>query len=80
MAQIVRLFTSPLGGVDVVDKTGLTGTFDVTLYFNPGGTIEDPSGNLRVTLERELGLRLEKAKVQTDLLIVDHIEKIPTEN
>jgi uncharacterized protein (TIGR03435 family) len=80
MAQIARLFGSAASGIDVVDKTGLTGIYDVTLYFNPGGTIEDPTGTFRATLERELGLRLEKAKVQTDLLIIDHIEKAPTEN
>ncbi len=80
MGQIAALFRSPAGGVDVVDKTGLTGTYDVTLYFNPGGTIEDPAGNFKATVERELGLRLEKAKVPVDVLVIDHIEKVPTEN
>jgi len=80
MAQIAAAFRVPAGGVDVVDKTGLTGTYDVTLYFNPGGTIDDPSGNFKATLERKLGLRLEKTKVPTDIVIVDHIEKVPTEN
>jgi uncharacterized protein (TIGR03435 family) len=79
MAQIAATFRGPLG-VDVVDRTGLTGTYDVTLYFNPGGTIEDPTGNFRATVERELGLRLEKAKVPVDVLVIDHIEKVPTEN
>ncbi len=79
MAQIAAAFRAPLG-VDVADKTGLTGTYDVTLYFNPGGTIEDPAGNFKATVERELGLRLEKAKVPMDVLVIDHIEKVPTEN
>ena len=80
MAQIAKLFGAPAGGVDVEDKTGLTGIYDVTLYFNPGGTIEDPSGNFKAMLERELGLKIEKAKVQTDVVVIDHIEKVPTEN
>jgi uncharacterized protein (TIGR03435 family) len=80
MAQIAKIFGGPAGGVDVIDKTGLTGTYDITLYFNPGGTIEDPTGNFKATVERELGLRLEKAKVQTDVVVVDHIERVPTEN
>jgi uncharacterized protein (TIGR03435 family) len=63
-----------------MDKTGLTGVYDVTLYFNPGGSIEDPSGNFKGTVERELGLKFEKAKVSMDVLVVDHIEKVPTEN
>jgi uncharacterized protein (TIGR03435 family) len=28
----------------------------------------------------ELGLRLEKQKVPVDMLVVDHMEKIPREN
>jgi uncharacterized protein (TIGR03435 family) len=80
MAQIVAVFRLPAGGIDVVDKTGLTGTYDVTLYFDPGGRIEDPGGNFRATVERELGLRFEKSKVPMDVLVVDHIEKVPTEN
>jgi len=80
MAQIAAAFRFPAGGVDVVDKTGLTGTYDVTLYFNPGGTIEEPSGNFKATVERELGLRLEKAKAPIDVVVIDHIEKVPTEN
>ena len=80
MAEVAKLFRTPAGGVDVVDKTGLTGAYDFTLYFAPGGTIEDPSGNFRATVERELGLRLEKAKVPVDVLVIDHIEKVPTEN
>ena len=80
MAEIARLFQTPAGGVDVVDKTGLTGAYDLTLYFAPGGTIEDPAGTFKATLERELGLRLEKTRVPVDVLVIDHIEKVPTEN
>jgi uncharacterized protein (TIGR03435 family) len=80
MAQIAATFGAAAGGVNMVDKTGLTGTYDVTLYFSPGGTIEDPSGNFKATVERELGLRFEKTRVPMDVVVVDHIEKVPTEN
>jgi uncharacterized protein (TIGR03435 family) len=80
MAEVAKLFRTPAGGVDVVDKTGLTGSYDFTLYFSPGGTIDDPSGTFKATVERELGLKLEKAKIPVDVLVVDHIEKVPTEN
>jgi uncharacterized protein (TIGR03435 family) len=80
MAEVAKLFRTPAGGVDVVDKTGLTGAYDFTLYFAPGGTIEDPAGTFKATVERELGLRLEKAKVPVDVVVIDHIEKVPTEN
>lgn len=49
----------------------------------PGGTAEasDPSGNSSILNSVEqLGLRLEPRKMPLDYIIVDHIEKSPTEN
>ncbi len=81
----------------VVDKTGLTGQYDVRLSFDdttqtgPGqagpaadGTRLDdtPSGgpNVFKAVEQQLGLKLQPAKDPIDVLVIDHIEKQPTEN
>ena len=76
----------------LVDNTGLTGKYDFTLEFagrlGPGGitlspsvdAASDPAPDIFQALEKQLGLRLAKSTVSKDTLIVDHIEKTPTEN
>ncbi len=76
----------------VVDKTGLTGKYDFTLEYagahDPGGAFpparEDgqPSRapSLFDAVQQQLGLQLREAKAPMDVLVVDHVDKIPTEN
>jgi uncharacterized protein (TIGR03435 family) len=81
----------------VVDETGLTGAYDITLYWTPdpsepGGrrrpsgeassTVEErtPDVDLRAAVEQQLGLTLVSKKIVRDALVVDHAEKVPTEN
>jgi uncharacterized protein (TIGR03435 family) len=46
----------------------------------PGGGATDPSGASVFASIQNLGLRLEARKLPLDLLVVDHIEKMPTAN
>jgi uncharacterized protein (TIGR03435 family) len=68
----------------VIDKTGLTGEFEFTLEFAgsvmPGGANDALAPNLSVALEKQLGLKLEKGKAGLDVLVIDHVDKVPTEN
>ncbi|HEY5055020.1 MAG TPA: TIGR03435 family protein [Acidobacteriaceae bacterium] len=66
----------------VVDRTGLTGKYYFELKFqNPAyqisTTTEDytPAADLSSALPDQLGLKLEKAKVAAEYLVVDHAEK-----
>ena len=63
------------GAVDrtVVDRTGLTGTFDFDLTWSP-----QPDA-IFINAQEQLGLRLESANEQIDVLIVDRAEH-PTPN
>jgi uncharacterized protein (TIGR03435 family) len=78
----------------VIDKTGLTGRFDFTLDYTPDlsglppppdrpltppGTSE-PGTDLPYALEKQLGLKLVSGKAKLDVIVVDHIEKTPTDN
>ncbi len=66
----------------VVDKTGLTGDYDITLDWQPGtgvsadpGPAESSKPSLPAALEEQLGLKLVAGRGPVDLVVVDHIEK-----
>jgi uncharacterized protein (TIGR03435 family) len=91
MAMIATTFSIQGFGVDrpVVDKTGLTGTFDIVIEFTPqingplppGATFQpDESGpTFLEAMKEQLGLRLDKQTAPIDSIVVDHIEQ-PSEN
>ena len=66
---------------NVVDKTGLSGNYDIELKWTPDdqqGT-PDAGPTLFTALEEQLGLKLVPAKGPVDTFVVDHVER-PTEN
>jgi uncharacterized protein (TIGR03435 family) len=67
----------------VVDKTGLTGTYDISLQYTPDNTPADaPNANgpaLFTALQEQLGLKLDSTKGPVTNLVIDHIEP-PSEN
>ena len=71
----------------VVDKTGLTGKYDLDLKWTPepmyaagpDNGADDPGGSIFTALREQLGLRLVPSKGPVDTLIVDHLER-PSEN
>jgi uncharacterized protein (TIGR03435 family) len=71
-------------GRQVLDKTGLTGKYDFTLEYSlrdlPGASDDDSVPSLFSALPQQLGLRLEDKKAPFDLIVVDHAERVPTEN
>jgi uncharacterized protein (TIGR03435 family) len=65
----------------VIDRTGLTGRYDITLSFvMPGPGTEAPMGPSLSDAVRKIGLKLEPKKVPVEYVIVEHAERIPTEN
>jgi uncharacterized protein (TIGR03435 family) len=85
-------FLSNQLGRPVMDATGLGGRYDCAFSFlmEPGGRAAGPAAwdglepefgiSLIDAVRDELGLRLEKKRGQADVLLVDHAEKVPTEN
>ena len=71
----------------VVDKTGISGRFDVTLRWTPdegpamlnGAPIPDPPPSIYTAIQEQLGLKLEPRKGPVEVIVVDHVE-MPTEN
>jgi uncharacterized protein (TIGR03435 family) len=67
----------------VEDATGLKGQYDFTLKWINDRLLppDDNTGpNIFAALQAQLGLKLESKKGMVDVLVIDHIEKTPTEN
>jgi uncharacterized protein (TIGR03435 family) len=65
-------------GRPVVDKTGLTAKYDFTLEYVPAAkaaTDETGGPSIFTALEEQLGLKLEPAKEQMNVLVIDSIER-----
>jgi uncharacterized protein (TIGR03435 family) len=71
------------GALGAIDKTGITGTFDVHIEFAKtqpdSNAAVDPSVPSIFAALDQLGLKLEPAKGMVDVLVIDHIER-PTPN
>ena len=83
-------------GRTVIDKTGLTGKYDFDVEFDlsqpaaPGDNANRPNPNgtfapcmscvIQSALQQDLGLRFVKSTVPLDVIVVDHMDKQPTEN
>jgi len=64
--------------------TGLAANYRFVLYFTPEGLNINPDAGSNPcifgVLQEQLGLRLEARKGPVELLVIDHAEKVPTEN
>jgi uncharacterized protein (TIGR03435 family) len=67
-------------GRPVTDSTGLKGKYDFTLSWVRGGPDTDSGPTLFGAVQEQLGLKLTSTKAPVDTLVIDHIEKTPTEN
>lgn len=95
MTQFANTLSMVLGN-PVRDKTGIAGSFDIHLEFNPEGTNLTGRGaapldatpdaenrakpSLFTALQHQAGLRLEPGKVPVSILVIDHIERAPADN
>jgi uncharacterized protein (TIGR03435 family) len=69
----------------VLDKTGLSGFFNFELQFTPENepsetNSTDTGPSIFTAVEQQLGLKLVPEKSPVDILFIDHLEKVPTDN
>ncbi len=78
MEDVVQSLTVYTGR-PVLDKTGLTGSYDVRMEATPSFRINnnpDPADiSVFEAIQEQLGLKLEPQKAMIDVLVVDHAEK-----
>jgi len=93
MAWLAGMMSPPWTSRPAVDRTGLPGGFDFTLDYGQyildsetGRPVVDAMGHVDMesavmrALPEQLGLRLEAAKAPVEVLVIDHLEKLPTGN
>ncbi len=79
-AEFLAAQLTPAAGLPVVDQTGLTGHYDVSVEYAPDLEHESPLPSLFTAVEDSLGLRLVAQKVPVPVLVIDHLDRLPTEN
>jgi uncharacterized protein (TIGR03435 family) len=72
-------------GVPILDRTGLAGNYEIRLRAMIGAQAAasdaaDAPPEVFTAIQDQLGLRLVPRKDLVDVLVVDHIEKTPTDN
>lgn len=83
MADLASLIT-PWVDRPVVDRTGLTGLFDVDVEgvevkpagpFGPSYRASDTKESIFSTVQSQLGMRLERVSAPFEVLIIEHAER-----
>ena len=77
--QVLALALTRPAGRKVIDQTGIAGAFDFTLSYSADDGA-DGAPSIFTALQDQLGLKLEPQKGQTEILVVDHAERVPTAN
>ena len=67
-------------GVPVEDETGLAGNFDFKLNYAPMEATDSTLPSLSTALGEQLGLKLVRQTVPVEMFVIDHVDRVPTEN
>ena len=79
MDAFAGALVSPVGR-PIVNKTGIQGNYDIKLDYAPENATDSTLPSIFTAIQEQLGLKLESEKVPVQMLIIDHIDKTPTEN
>ena len=90
VAELARAIGSQTLGAPLTDETGLTGKYDYTIFWSTTATdaarrgtpaTDDSDGpSIFDAVQEQLGLKIEKTRGPVQVLVVDHVDKKPTEN
>lgn len=90
ISKLVKYFNNGYLDRVMVDKTGLDGYYDINLFIPPeisphpepdGATTNSPGVQAYFdALEKQLGLKTETQTAPVEMLVIDHLERNPTDN
>ena len=75
ISELMRRLSAPLGRA-VVDRTGLSGSFDLELQWSPDQTADAAGPSLFTAIQEQLGLKLESQRAPVEVLVIDRIERL----
>ncbi|MEO5922936.1 MAG: TIGR03435 family protein [Bryobacteraceae bacterium] len=79
MRRLAEILTEQAGR-PVLDHTDLAGSFDLKLDWTSGEASDAEIPSIFTALQDQLGLKLESTKAPVQSIVVDHVERTPTEN
>ena len=62
-------------GRNVVDKTGLAGSYDLELEFTPDQSADNIGPSLFTAIQEQLGLKLDSQRAPVEVLVIDALQK-----
>jgi uncharacterized protein (TIGR03435 family) len=86
--EVFAAFLSGQMDLPAINMTGLAGSYDLKLDWvaesqnQANGEPSEPAAGQTIqdAIQDQLGLKIERRKAPVEILIVDHAEKVPTEN
>jgi uncharacterized protein (TIGR03435 family) len=85
LSALAGLFSATVLERPILDMTGFQGAFDYNFVEPPLTPPDEPLvdhlvGDVFPEVQRQLGIRVEARAAPTDILIIDRVDKTPTEN
>jgi uncharacterized protein (TIGR03435 family) len=78
--DVLASLLSRLEGQLFVNKTGLTGRYQINLEWAPGNDTNQNGLSLSEALDTQLGLRMERRREPLDVVVIEHAERVPIDN
>jgi uncharacterized protein (TIGR03435 family) len=86
MALLAREIRQQVGEI-VTDKTGLSGGYDLRMQCSLTNQLthkpfddDSPLPSIFDALQQQLGLKLDPAKTMIEVMVIDHVDAMPTDN
>jgi len=75
VTSFARCTLGLLCGRLVIDRTGLDGLYDAAVTWKPDVSADGNCASLSAAMEKQLALKLQSARGQTELLVIESIER-----
>jgi uncharacterized protein (TIGR03435 family) len=74
ISELMRRLSAPLGR-SVVDRTELSGSFDLELQWSPDQAADTAGPSLFTAMQEQLGLKLDSQRAPVEVLVIDRLER-----